>query len=211
MQVKTFVFSPFQENTYLIYDESNEAVLIDAGNFFPQENEELQNFIQSNNLNLKRLINTHLHLDHQFGNHFVSQTYKILPEAHKADEFFIDKLTLSMQKYGLPDFIKAQKLGNYLDESDIIEFGNSRLSLIHTPGHSPGSLCFYNKEEGILFSGDVLFEESIGRTDLEQGNYETLTNSITQKLFLLPDSVIVYPGHGESTTIAHEKKFNPYL
>jgi glyoxylase-like metal-dependent hydrolase (beta-lactamase superfamily II) len=211
MNIKTFVFNPFQENTYVVYDDSREAAIIDAGNLFPNENEALQSFIASNNLTLKRSVNTHLHLDHQFGNDFVSETFHVLPEAHKADEFFIDKLPETMQKYGFPSFVKAQHLGNYLDESDTIAFGNTKLQIIHAPGHSPGSLCFYHEKEGVLFSGDVLFERSIGRTDLEQGDHATLINAIRKKLFALPDSTVVYPGHGDTTTIGYEKENNPYL
>ncbi|MDR0371764.1 MAG: MBL fold metallo-hydrolase [Prevotellaceae bacterium] len=211
MKIKTIVFNPFRENTYLVYDDSGEAAIIDAGNLSLNENKTLLSVITSNNLTLKRSVNTHLHLDHQFGNGFVSETFHVLPEAHKADEFFIDKLPETMQMYGFPFLVKAQRLGNYLDESDSVTFGNTELRIIHVPGHSPGSLCFYHEKEGVLFSGDVLFELSIGRTDLEQGDHATLINGIRKKLFALPDYTVVYPGHGETTTIGYEKENNPYL
>lgn len=211
MIIKTFTFSPFQENTYLVFDETHEAVLIDAGCFNESEQLQLKNYIQENNLILKRLLNTHLHLDHQFGNRFVTDTYGIKPEAAKEDEFLIAKMLTQARMFGLPFSGEAQELGAYIEDNQEICFGNSKFIALHVPGHSPGSMAFYSENEGVLFAGDVLFNGSIGRTDLEQGDYATLIRSIQNRLLPLPDYTVVYSGHGPSTTIGNEKVNNPYL
>lgn len=211
MTIKTFTFSPFQENTYLVFDETHEAVLIDAGCFNESEQLQLKNYIQENNLILKRLLNTHLHLDHQFGNRFVTDTYGLKPEAAKEDEFLIAKMLTQARMFGLPFSGEAQELGAYIEDNQEICFGNSKFIALHVPGHSPGSMAFYSENEGVLFAGDVLFNGSIGRTDLEQGDYATLIRSIQNRLLPLPDSTVVYSGHGPSTTIGNEKVNNPYL
>jgi len=211
MTIKTFTFNPFQENTYLVYDETNEAVIIDAGCLQNAEKQSIKKFLDDNKLILKRVINTHLHLDHQFGNKFIYNSYGIKPEASIEDEFLLDNVIAQARSFGLPIEEDAQDLGGYITENQEIKFGNSTLVSIHVPGHSPGSLAFYSEKDGALFSGDVLFQGSIGRTDLPQGDYATLILSITKKLLPLPDSTIVYCGHGPSTTIGFEKKNNPYL
>lgn len=211
MTIKTFTFNPFQENTYLVYDETNEAVIIDAGCLQNAEKQSIKKFLDDNKLTLKRVINTHLHLDHQFGNKFIYNTYGIKPEASIEDEFLLDNVIAQARSFGFPIEEDAQDLGGYITENQEIKFGNSTLVSIHVPGHSPGSLAFYSEKDGVIFSGDVLFQGSIGRTDLPQGNYATLILSITKKLLPLPDSTIVYCGHGPSTTIGFEKKNNPYL
>lgn len=211
MTIKTFTFNPFQENTYLVYDETNEAVIIDAGCLQNAEKQSIKKFFDDNNLTLKRVINTHLHLDHQFGNKFIYNTYGIKPEASIEDEFLLDNVIAQARSFGFPIEEDAQDLGGYITENQEIKFGNSTLVSIHVPGHSPGSLAFYSEKDGVIFSGDVLFQGSIGRTDLPQGDYATLILSITKKLLPLPDSTIVYCGHGPSTTIGFEKKNNPYL
>jgi len=211
MTIKTFIFNPFQENTYLVYDETNEAVIIDAGCLQNAEKQSIKKFLDDNKLILKRVINTHLHLDHQFGNKFIYNSYGIKPEASIEDEFLLDNVIAQARSFGLPIEEDAQDLGGYITENQEIKFGNSTLVSIHVPGHSPGSLAFYSEKDGALFSGDVLFQGSIGRTDLPQGDYATLILSITKKLLPLPDSTIVYCGHGPSTTIGFEKINNPYL
>lgn len=212
MKIKIFVFNPIQENTYLLYDETGECIIIDAGCLFPQEEDQLVNFISENSLKLKQVLNTHLHFDHAFGNHFLAKKYNILPAANQADEFMIPSIQEQVKRFGLMDLkIQSQELGSYLNEGDIVHFGNTELKVLQVPGHSPGSICFYNEKENLLFSGDVLFLESIGRTDLPMGNYGTLIDGITKKLLTLPDETVVYPGHGEQTSIKHEKQFNPYL
>ena len=211
MIIKTFTFNPFQENTFLIYDETNEAVVIDAGCIQDNEKLQLKKFIEDNNLTLKRVINTHLHLDHQFGNKFLFDTYGIAPEAHVEDEYLLDGVIDQARSFGFRISEHAQPLGGYINENQEIQFGDTTLVALHVPGHSPGSIAFYAEKEGVLFAGDVLFQGSIGRADLPKGDYATLIRSITEKLLPLPDSTVVYSGHGPSTTIGSEKKNNPYL
>ena len=211
MTIKTFTFNPIQENTYLVYDETNEAVVIDAGCASEIEKRALKNYIDDNELTLKRVINTHLHFDHQFGNKFLYDTYGILPEACKEDEYLLEEVVAQVRSFGLDIKEEAQPLGGYLTENQIIKFGNTSFVTYLVPGHSPGSVAFYDEKDGVLFAGDVLFRGSIGRTDLPQGDYGTLIESITNKLLPLPDSTVVYSGHGPSTTIGFEKKNNPFL
>ncbi len=211
MIVKTFTFNPFRENTYLVYDETNEAVIIDAGCLDIGEKHKLENFISDNNLQLKRVLNTHLHIDHQFGNKYLFETYGLKPEACMEDEFLLENVKVQAAMFGLPMNETAQEIGNNINDNQEIKFGNSTLKALHCPGHSPGSMCFYSESNGLLFAGDVLFQGSIGRTDLQKGDYATLIRSITTRLMPLPDSTVVYCGHGESTTIGEEKRSNPYL
>lgn len=211
MTIKTFTFNPFQENTYLVYDETNEAVLIDAGCISDEEKEVLKRFIEENKLTLKRLINTHLHLDHQFGNKFIFNTFGLKPEAGQEDEYLLENVVAQARSYGFPISDEAQSLGGYIVDNQEIKFGSSSLIALHVPGHSPGSMAFYSQKGGVLFAGDVLFKGSVGRTDLPKGDHATLITSITEKLLPLPDSTVVYCGHGPATTIGNEKKNNPYL
>ncbi len=211
MEIKIFTFSPFQENTYVLYDDTNEAIIIDAGCLYDREKQELKEFIRQNDLTLKRLINTHLHLDHQFGNKFIYDTFGIAPEAAKEDEFLLQTYAVQARTFGCSDTEEAQPLKAYISDNDKITFGNTELTAIQVPGHSPGGMAFYKEKESILFSGDSLSLESIGRTDLAGGNHATLIHAITNRLFTLPDSTIVYPGHGDSTTIGYEKIHNPFL
>ena len=211
MTIKTFTFNPFQENTYLLFDETKEAVIIDAGCIFDAEKQTLKKYIEDNSLTVKRIINTHLHLDHQFGNKFLFQTYSIKPEACQEDEFLLETVVAQARSFGFPIDEEAESLGEYIIENQEIKFGNSSLIAIHVPGHSPGSMAFYSEKDGVLFAGDVLFQGSIGRTDLVKGDYATLISSITKKLLPLPDSTIVYSGHGPSTTIGEERQYNPFL
>jgi len=211
MTIKTFTFNPFQENTYLVFDETNEAVIIDAGCLQAGEKQILTRFIEDNKLTLKRVLNTHLHLDHQFGNKFLFDTYGIAPEACVEDEFLLENVVAQARSYGFPVTEEAQSLGAYITENQEITFGNSSLKAIHAPGHSPGSMVLYSEKDGVMFAGDVLFQGSIGRTDLPKGDYASLILAINKKLLVLPDSTVVYCGHGPSTTIGYEKKNNPYL
>ncbi|MBV5282251.1 MAG: MBL fold metallo-hydrolase [Paludibacter sp.] len=211
MTIKTFTFNPFQENTYLVFDETNEAVIIDAGCLQTAEKQALSRFIEDNKLTLKRVLNTHLHLDHQFGNKFLFDTYGIAPEACVEDEFLLENVVAQARSYGFPVTEEAQPLGAYITENQELTFGNSSLKAIHAPGHSPGSMVLYSEKDGVMFAGDVLFQGSIGRTDLPKGDYASLILAITKKLLVLPDSTVVYCGHGPSTTIGYEKKNNPYL
>jgi len=211
MKIKTFTFNPIQENTYLVYDETNEAVVIDAGCISDIEKRALKNYIEDNKLTLKRVLNTHLHFDHQFGNKFLFTTFGIKPEAGKEDEYLLENVIAQTRSFGMAVDEEAQTLGGYITDNQEIKFGNTTFKAFHVPGHSPGSMAFYDEKEGVLFAGDVLFRASIGRTDLPKGDYATLIQSITNKLLPLPDSTVVYSGHGPATTIGFEKKNNPFL
>lgn len=211
MTIKTFTFNPFQENTYVVHDHNMEAVVIDAGCYNQHEADVLKQYVDDNGLKVKRILNTHLHIDHHFGNSYMYQFFGLSPEAHKADEFLINKSIQHAQLFGLAFNASTQNLGSYIEEDQQITIGDIVFDCIHVPGHSPGSIAFYNKNENVLFVGDVLFMGSIGRTDLEQGSYPTLIQSIRKKLLPLPDATVVYPGHGPSTTIGYEKVNNPYI
>jgi glyoxylase-like metal-dependent hydrolase (beta-lactamase superfamily II) len=210
IKVRVFTFSPVQENTYVLYNEQNKAIIIDPGCYFSAEQETLKNFITDTQLEPVRLLNTHCHLDHVFGNKWVSETWNLELYLHEGEQQMLQLAPLSGEKWSLP-FQNYTGPLHFLEEGDTISIGNDALRVILAPGHSPASICFYNEEQAFLIGGDVLFRESIGRTDLPGGNHETLLKSIREKLFVLPDEVVVYSGHGEPTTIGHEKRHNPFL
>ena len=210
INIQSFCFGPFQENTYVLWDESKEALIIDPGNSTSSEHQELKKFISDNQLIAKRLLLTHAHIDHISGNAFVYDTWKLLPEVHANDLYFIEKHKQTADMYGLPcDPSPIPKV--FLKEDESIKWGNSELKMIFTPGHSPGSITFYNKEQKFVIAGDVLFYGSIGRTDLPLGDHDTLISSIKEKLFPLGNDVKVYNGHGQPTTIGFERMNNPFL
>ncbi len=211
MQFKTFVFSPFQENTFVLYDETKECIIVDAGNFNESENEQLDAFIKENELKVVELVNTHNHLDHVFGARYVVDTYGVKGACHPDDLYWIDNFTTAAEGYGLQIEKEAPKPEVMLNHGDVFKFGNAELEIIHVPGHSPGGIALYNKKEGLLFCGDILFHGSIGRTDLPGGNHDDLINGIKEKLFVLPIETRVFCGHGPETTIGYEKASNPFL
>ena len=211
MKIKKFEFNMFPVNCYVLSDETNECVIIDAGCYYEQDKQALKAYIDSNGLQVKHLLNTHLHLDHIFGNSFVYKTYGVKPEAHQEDEFWLTNAVSQAMMFGLKLSDPIVELGKYLVDGEIIRFGNAFLKTIHVPGHSPGGLAFYAEKEGCLFSGDSLFHGSIGRADLAGGNFDTLKEAICNRLLALPDKTIVYPGHGDTTTIGDEKLINPFL
>jgi len=208
--IKSFVFNPFQENTYVLFDETNECVIVDAGCHSPEEQRELTDFIQKNNLKPVLAINTHGHVDHILGNAFVKKTYKINIAASPEDLTLIQTASQHALTYGFT-IEDAPLIDRNLNDGDEITFGNSKLKVLHTPGHSMGGICFLNAEEGFVLSGDTLFQGSIGRTDLPGGNYAQLINSIKTKLLNLAPNTKVYTGHGEPSTIEWEKENNPFL
>jgi hydroxyacylglutathione hydrolase len=210
LHLKSFTFNPFQENTYVLYDDSGKAWIIDPGNSDAGENAELKDFITGNNLKPGRLLLTHGHVDHVMGNRFIFDTYGLKPEVNEKDVFFVDRMTDSARMYGV-SCEQSPSPSGFLSDGDIIQLGAYQFRCIYTPGHSPGSICFYNEKNQLLIAGDVLFNGSIGRSDLPMGDHETLIRSIREKLFPLGDEVKVYPGHGPSTTIGHEKRTNPFL
>ena len=209
LHVKTFVFNPFSENTYVVYDDSLEAVVIDPGCYEQEEKDHLDNFIKSEKLIVKYLLNTHAHIDHVLGNYHVKEKYKVPFLMHKKDEPVLKAVKAYAPNYGFINYTEALP-DQFLEEGDEVIFGNSKFSVLFVPGHAPGHIAFYNQKEKILMGGDVLFKRSVGRTDLPGGNHETLINSIHQKLFVLPDDVVVYPGHGDTTTLGEEKISNPF-
>jgi hydroxyacylglutathione hydrolase len=210
LEVKSLVFSPIQENTYLLYNERNHGLVVDPGCYFGQEREELKSFIEKYAILPKYLLNTHCHLDHVFGNAFVHQNWNLELHLHELEKPLLDYAPTSGIKWGLP-FENYKGNLNYIREGDQIRLDEDVLDVIFAPGHSPGHLCFYNKAQGFVIGGDVLFRQSIGRTDLPGGSLEVLLESIRTKLFTLPDETVVYPGHGPSTTIGYEKRNNPFL
>jgi glyoxylase-like metal-dependent hydrolase (beta-lactamase superfamily II) len=210
LKVKVFSFSPVQENTYVLYNEHNKAIIIDPGCYFSAEQETLKNFIKDTKLEPVRLLNTHCHLDHVFGNKWVHETWGLELYIHQGEKQMLELAPLSGERWGLP-FQNYEGPLHFLEAGDEVLLDQDRLSVILAPGHSPASICFYCKEQGFVIGGDVLFRESIGRTDLPGGDHETLLASIRTQLFTLPDSTEVFPGHGAPTTIGHEKEHNPFL
>ncbi len=210
ISIKTFVFGPFQENTYLLYDETKECVIIDPGCYDSKEQAELETFISSNNLKPVKLLNTHCHLDHIFGNGFTAAKYNLNLEINKDETPVFASYLSSSNMYGF-NAAPSPSPSAYLKENDIIKFGNSTLEMLFTPGHTPGSITFYNSKQKFMITGDVLFYGSIGRSDLPGGDSETLISSIKNKLLPLGDDYKVYCGHGPSTTIGFERMNNPFL
>lgn len=210
-QVQIFEFNPFAENTCIVFDDTGECAIFDPGCYTPGEREALKNFIEENNLRPVRLINTHCHLDHVFGNAFVAKTWNLGLEIHVGELPVLERFPQTCQMYGIPFAEKSPVPARFLEPGDVVEFGKTRLKVLFTPGHSPASISFYCKEDGFVIAGDVLFYESIGRTDLPGGDMNTLLSSIRTQLFTLPDETLVYPGHGPATTVRHEKEYNPFL
>lgn len=210
MKIKVFEFSPIQENTYVLYDDSKSCIVIDPGCYFDSEKDELVQFIEDSSLKPMMLLNTHCHLDHVFGNKFIAEKYNLIPHINKNEQSLLELAPASGLMYNLP-FDNYQGELIYLEDGQKISFGSDSLEVILAPGHSPGSLCFYSEKYGFLIGGDVLFQNSIGRTDLPGGNHETLIRSIKERILVLPDQTIVYSGHGPSTTVGRERAYNSFL
>jgi len=209
-EVKTFTFNPFQENTYVLYDETAECVIIDPGCYTPEEKQELEDFIFEKKLKPVKLLLTHAHIDHILGNNFVTGKYPIKIEMNEHDVKLLKVALTYGELWGI-HCEPSPEPTVLLKEGNVVHFGNTNLEVLFTPGHSAGSICFYNREHDFVIGGDVLFYESIGRTDLPGGDHPTLIRSITEKLFPLGDACTVYPGHGPHTTIGHEREHNPFL
>lgn len=210
LKIKSFCFSPIQENTYLLYNEFNHCAIIDPGCYFDAEKEQMAGFIKQNRLIPQMLLNTHCHLDHVFGNKFVHESWGLMLHLHQNEKAMLEYAPASGLMWNMP-FDNYQGEFIFIKEGDTLKLGEDELQVIEAPGHSPGHVCFYCQEQNFIIGGDVLFQRSIGRTDLPGGNHETLLTSIRQKLFVLPDETVVYSGHGPATTIGEEKEFNPYL
>ena len=211
MTIKKFTFNPFQENTYIIYDDTRECVIIDPGCYYEYEKKELKIFIDQKKIIPKKLINTHCHIDHVFGNKFIKSNWNIPLLAHKKEEYNLENNKFVSDSYGFDNYEISPKIDQFLECGDIVKFGKSQLNVIFTPGHSPGHICLINKKDKEIISGDLIFKNSIGRTDLPGGNFETLMNSIKNKIINLEEEYQIFSGHGENTTLKNEKKNNPFL
>lgn len=208
--VDSFTFNPFQENTYILHDETKQCVIIDPGCYTPSEKDELIRFIEQQGLMPVKLLNTHCHIDHMLGNKFIADKFALGLEMHKLDLPMLHAVMVYGEKWGLfpepsPDPVTL------LEEGDVVTFGNSSLKVLFTPGHSPGSISFYSDKDRFVIAGDVLFFQSIGRTDLPGGDFDTLAKSIKERLYVLEGETKIYPGHGPATTIAFEKQHNPFV
>jgi hydroxyacylglutathione hydrolase len=208
--VQSFTNNPYQENTYILYDESGECAIIDPGMETAAEQNVVVNFIRDNHLKPVLLLNTHCHIDHVLGNKFIFDQYGLKPKFHFGELQLLEAVLAYAPAMGIR--YEASPLPDeYLPENGTIKFGNTELGLIFAPGHSPAHLCFYDKKGNLLIGGDVLFRNSIGRTDLPGGSFIQLVDNIERKLFTLPGDCTVYPGHGPETTIGFEKQTNPFL
>jgi glyoxylase-like metal-dependent hydrolase (beta-lactamase superfamily II) len=210
ISVQSFTANPYQENGYVLFDESKECIIIDPGAYTSQEQNELSRFIESQKLTPVKLLNTHCHIDHVLGNAFVHSLYGLLPEFHKLELEVLHAIPGYAPQMGIR-YELSPLPETFLSESGKIAFGKSEMELIFAPGHSPGHLCFHSPVDNFLIGGDVLFYKSIGRTDLPGGNHQQLLDNIKHKLFNLPNDCVVYPGHGPSTQIGFEKVNNPFL
>lgn len=210
LNIQCFTFNPFQENTYLLFDDTKTAVIVDPGMYDRREQQELVDFIESNDLHVSKLLNTHAHIDHVFGNKFILDQFKLKPFLHEKEIQILGLAEKSATVYGL-DYNHSDEVEGFLNEGDEIEVGKTKLRCLFVPGHSPGHLVFINEESNFMVGGDVLFRGSIGRTDLPGGNHDTLLQMIQEKVFELPDDMIVYPGHGDPTTVGYEKENNPFF
>ena len=210
VKVESIVFNPYQENTYIVSDETREAIIIDPGCADLGEQERLRSFVRERELNVVGMVLTHGHFDHLCGSKFVCDTYHLKPVCHSAEVPLVRQAATQGSLFGF-DVAPPPEPIHMVAEDDSISFGSNHLKVIHTPGHSPGSISLYSKENHFVIVGDVLFQGSIGRTDLPGGDYEVLMASIHQKLLPLGNEVIVYPGHGPSTDLGHERRFNPFI
>lgn len=209
IQIQTFAFNPFNENTYVVFDQTGEGVIIDPGCYETEEKTTLAKFIEDEGIKIKYLLNTHCHIDHVLGNDFVKEKYKAPFLIHPKEEPVLKSVKAYAPSYGFVQYHEALP-DQFINEGDKVLFGTIEFQVLFLPGHAPGHIGFYDINSKSLFSGDVLFQQSIGRTDLPGGDHNTLIKSIHQKIFTLPDDVLVYPGHGDPTTVGEEKISNPF-
>ena len=210
ISLKKFTFNPYQENTYVLYDETDDCVIIDPGMYDGAEQNQMVNFIKENKLKPKLLLNTHCHIDHVLGNKFVFDNWGLKPQFHAAELPVLQAVVSYAPQMGMHYEVSPQP-DVFLNETGVVQFGSSILELVFAPGHSPALLCFYARKDNFLIGGDVLFFRSIGRTDLPGGNHQQLITSIKENVFALPNDCTVHPGHGPSTSIGFEKLNNPFL
>lgn len=210
MEIKRFTFNPFQVNCYVLFNKSGECILIDPAVYYDDEKQKIIKFIDNNGLKPQTIINTHGHVDHICGNRFLKDRYSLKTCLHKDD---LGLLNIAVEQglfFGIQVLAPPQP-DTFLEHQQIIKFDDSNMEIRHVPGHSPGSVSIYSEKNKFIITGDVLFRGSIGRTDLLHGNHATLINSIRQEILTLPDEIIVYPGHGDNTSIARERESNPFL
>ena len=210
LSVKAFSFNPVGENTYVLYNEKKQCCIIDPGCYFPEERDTLKGFIEDDALKPVLLLNTHCHLDHVFGNKFVHDTWGLKLHIHEQEKQMLDLAPASGEMWQMP-FENYRGDLIFIRQGSTIKVGEDELGIRFTPGHSPGHVCFYDEPDGFAISGDVLFNGSIGRTDLPGGDFDTLINSIQTQLFTLPDETKIYSGHGPMTTVGFEKMNNPFV
>ena len=212
LNIQKFVFNPYQENTYVVSDETGECVIIDCGAMFDNEQLALQEYIIENQLTPVELLCTHGHFDHCVGIGMVYEQYGLQPLIHSKDADLLEGLSeQAMHFLGMEYDQEVPPIGKFIGENDVITFGSHRLSVLHTPGHTPGSILFYCQEENCVFSGDTLFQMSIGRTDFPGGSYQEMMDSLRNVIIPLPEETVVWSGHGPKTTIGNEKQYNPFL
>ena len=210
IRVKQFTFNNFMVNTYLLWDETKKAVIIDAACYDAGEQDELLDFLKSQELTLCRNLNTHGHIDHVLGNEFIRSTFALFPEYHAQAAPFMLMAKEMGESFGFR-IGQVPKATNLLTDNQIITWGNSSLKVLYTPGHAEGSVCFYSEADGFVVTGDVLFKDTIGRTDLPTGDFDQLMTSIHTRLFTLPPDTVIYPGHGPDSTIGYEMAHNPFI
>lgn len=210
LKIDVLIFNPFQENTYILSDETGECVVVDAGNYGPAEDRRLAEFVTAKSLKPVLAINTHGHVDHILGVGFAKKHFGIPFGLHQADTFLVESAQTHGALYGF-NVGEVPVIDFDLSEMPRIEFGNSVLRIIETPGHTPGHVCFYHEESKTLLTGDTLFRESIGRTDLPGGDYSWIMRSILDRIMPLGGDVSIYPGHGPSSTLGHEALYNPFI
>lgn len=210
ISIQQFTFNPWAENTYVLYDRTGECLIIDPGCHIGEEENQLVNFIRKKKLTPVALLNTHCHIDHVLGNKFVFDMYGLTPRIHKLEEGVLQAMVPYAASMSMP-YNPSPPASHFLEEGESVHFGESVLGILFTPGHSPGSVSFFSAADRFLIGGDVLFQGSIGRTDLPGGDFDTLIGSIKSQIFPLGDDVTVYPGHGPETTVGSERETNPFL
>ena len=211
MKIARLIFNPIQENTYIIWDDTLEAAVIDAGNMNEREHDVLATFIADNGLKPKYALNTHGHFDHLLGVDFLREKYGAQLAMSSKDEFLLKGASVSAELFGVKADALPEAIDVDLEGKESIKFGNTELKIIPTPGHTPGHVAFFEPESKVLFTGDTLFRESIGRTDLPGGDYSWIMRSIIENILPLGDDVKIYPGHGETSDIGHESMYNPFV
>ena len=210
LQIKSFAFNPFSQNTYVIFNENKDAYLIDPGNFTDEETDVLLKYISDNDLKVQNILLTHAHIDHVLGLQKAFDNYQVPVLMHPLEQEILDRNPMDANRFGF-FFQPFKGQISYLTENDLVNLGEDEFKILHVPGHSPGSIAFYNEEQKLMISGDVLFEGSIGRTDLYKGDHDQLITNIKNKLFVLDDETKVFNGHGNPTTIGFEKNYSPYF